>query len=244
MYKELSHIFANQDQAETQEDRWQHMRPSTDEFKSFCEQLHRSEDQEVKPKKSAILSVIEGHSLRYMPKTVQLDLPPPLTNLYSSTRLELDLPTLLEEGAKVFEELHLTTEQFSTEATRWGLQKEDTAREAYLMVMQDLHADLQVAASGLIINPELPWIGASPDGAVTCACHGPGILEIKCPFSAKDRTLRECVKDSRFCLTDTEEVGMTHKVDHSYMYQVQAQMCVAEVKYCGFVVWTPQELFT
>ena len=111
MYKELSHIFANQDQAECQEDRWQHMRPSADEFKSFCEQLHRSEDQEVKPKKSAILSVIEGHSLRYTPKTVQLDLPPPLTNLYSSTRLELDLPALLEEGATVFEELHLTAEQ-------------------------------------------------------------------------------------------------------------------------------------
>ena len=110
--------------------------------------------------------------------------------------------------------------------------------------MQDLHADLQVAASGLIINPELPWIGASPDGAVTCACHGPGILEIKCPFSAKDRTLRECVKDSRFCLTDTEDGGMTLKIDHSYMYQVQAQMRVAEVNYCDFVVWTPQELFT
>ncbi|KAK0139170.1 hypothetical protein N1851_024247 [Merluccius polli] len=47
MYKELSHIFANQDQGKTQ-DPWQHMRPSTDEFKSFCEQLHQSEDQEVK----------------------------------------------------------------------------------------------------------------------------------------------------------------------------------------------------
>lgn len=126
---------------------------------------------------------------------------------------------------------------------RWGLENEDTARESYLMAMQDLHADLNVAASGLIINPELPWIGASPDGVVTCSCHEPGMLEIKCPFSAKDRTLRECAKDSRFCLTVTEEGVMSLKLDHSYMYQVQAQMRVAEVTYCDFVVWTPQEHF-
>lgn len=111
------------------------------------------------------------------------------------------------------------------------------------MAMQNLHADLSVAASGLIISQELPWIGASPDGVVTCACHEPGVLEIKCPFSAKDHTLNECVKDSRFCLTVTEEGVMSLKLDHSYMYQVQAQMRVAEVTYCDFVVWTPQELF-
>ncbi|XP_046894769.1 uncharacterized protein LOC124479876 [Hypomesus transpacificus] len=174
-----------------------------------------------------------------MPKTVQWHLPTPLTTLYSSTWLGMDLPSLLEEGAEIFEVLHLTPElcvlvgektreqrksrvwfdqragrvtasmfhnaartekssslikrvcyprssQFSTETTRWGLEKEDTAREAYLMAMQDLYVDLNVAASGLIINPDLPWIGVSPDGVVTCACHERGMVEIKCPFSAKD----------------------------------------------------------
>ncbi|KAF4108047.1 hypothetical protein G5714_010806 [Onychostoma macrolepis] len=73
--------------------------------------LHQSEGQEANPKKSAILSVIEGHSLRHMPKTGLLDLPSPLTTLYASTRLEMNLPALLEEGAKTFDELHLTPEQ-------------------------------------------------------------------------------------------------------------------------------------
>ena len=90
----LFNIFANQEQVETQ-DHLQHMRPSADEFKLFCEQIHQSEDQEAKPEKSAILSVIEGQSLRYMPKTVQWHLP----TLYSSTRLGMDLPSLLGEGA-------------------------------------------------------------------------------------------------------------------------------------------------
>ncbi|XP_033996071.1 uncharacterized protein LOC117490432 isoform X1 [Trematomus bernacchii] len=109
-YDEVSNIFAIKEQVQT-EDLFQHMRPSADDFKLFCEQLHQSEQQETKPKKSAILSVIEGHSHRYTPKTVQLDLPTPLTSLYQSSRLVLDLPALLEEGAKVFEELNLTPEQ-------------------------------------------------------------------------------------------------------------------------------------
>lgn len=113
-YNELSNIFANQEQVATH-DHLQHMTPSADEFKFFCAQLHQSEGQEAKPKKSAILSVTEGHSLRYMPKTVLLDLPTPLTTLYASTRLETDLPALLEEGAKIFEDLNLTPEQVRNE---------------------------------------------------------------------------------------------------------------------------------
>ena len=105
---------------------------------------------------------------------------------------------------------------------------------------------LQVVPSGLIINPELPWIGASPDGMVTCTCHGDGVLEIKCPYNSKDCSLSESCEDSSFCLVMGEEGVKTLKTDHKYMYQVQAQMHVAEVSYCDFIVWTQhnQEVFT
>lgn len=95
-----------------------------------------------------------------------------------------------------------------------------------------------------MINPDLLWIGASPDGAVTYNCHGMGMLEITCPFTANGRTLKECAGDPCFCLTETTEGTITLRQDHSSMYQVQAQMRVAEVMYADFVVWTPQELFT
>ncbi|KAL1268558.1 hypothetical protein QQF64_033921 [Cirrhinus molitorella] len=194
--------------------------------------LHQTKMHEPEPKKSAIPSVIEGHSHRYIPKEMQLDLPTPLSNLYSSAWLEVDLPTLLVESTKVFDDLHLTQQQclvveeetreqsksrvwfdqragrvigsvfsevaranrpvslikricyphssqFSTEATRWGQVNEERARANYISMMQDHHEDFQVQASGFIINPDIPWIGATPDGMVTCTCHGDGILEIK-----------------------------------------------------------------
>ena len=108
--------------------------------------------------------------------------------------------------------------------------------------MRNLHLNFSITKLGLIINPGLPWVGASPDGVVTCDCHGTGVLEIKCPFNANGRAFRDCVSDPRFCLTMTAE-GMALKPDHSYMYQLQTQMCVAGVMYGDFIVWTPQELF-
>ncbi|CAL8346780.1 unnamed protein product [Gadus morhua 'NCC'] len=110
-YDELSNIF-QKEKAKKHDDHHQ-MKPSADELKQFFEQLHSSENQEAIPK-IAILSVVEGHSVRYIPKTVHLDLPPPLPTLYSSACLEMDLPSLLEEAARIFEELHLTPEQMGS----------------------------------------------------------------------------------------------------------------------------------
>ncbi|MEQ2166542.1 hypothetical protein GOODEAATRI_029438 [Goodea atripinnis] len=36
---------------------------------------------------------------------------------------------------------------------------------------------------------------------------------------------------------------MTLKANHKYMSQVQAQICIAGVQYCDFVVWSPTEMF-
>uniref|UniRef100_A0A671VR44 YqaJ viral recombinase domain-containing protein n=1 Tax=Sparus aurata TaxID=8175 RepID=A0A671VR44_SPAAU len=134
--------------------------------------------------------------------------------------------------------------RFSTEATRWGQENEDRARQHFVAMMKDHHKDFQMRPSGFIINPELPWIGASPDGMIACTCHGDSVLEIKCPFKSRNCSLMESCRDSSFCLGLREDGVMALKQNHKYMYQVQAQMHIAEVGYCHFMVWTPQEIFT
>jgi len=66
-----------------------------------------------------------------------------------------------------------------------------------------------VRASGFIINPELPWIGASPDGMVACTWHGDGVLETKCSYKTRNCSLTESCKDSSFCLAQ-ERMGSWH----------------------------------
>ena len=55
--------------------------------------------------------------------------------------------------------------------------------------------------SGLIINPLWPYIGASPDGIVECNCCSKCVLEIKCPYSHRNETIKSAVaNDVNFCL--------------------------------------------
>lgn len=88
--------------------------PSEDEYMQFFQQLHECDVLESNSKGTAILSVIEGHSEKYIPKTLQLNLPQPLTSLFSNARLGLDLSSLLAESERVFDDLQLTEQEVCT----------------------------------------------------------------------------------------------------------------------------------
>jgi len=70
-------------------------------------------------------------------------------------------------------------------AIRWGIQNESTAREKYASLMSSEHGNFTCDRTGLWINPLYPHLEVSPDGVTSCSCHGDGLLEIKCPYSAR-----------------------------------------------------------
>ena len=53
------------------------------------------------------------------------------------------------------------------------------------------HQSFILKQSGLLLDPANPFIGASPDGVVHCSCCGTGVLEIKCPYSCKEKQFGE-----------------------------------------------------
>jgi len=55
---------------------------------------------------------------------------------------------------------------FTSNSTCWGLSQENIARELYLKHTAPNHDCLVVSNSGLEVNPQWPFIGASPDGMV------------------------------------------------------------------------------
>ena len=134
--------------------------------------------------------------------------------------------------------------RFSNAATKWGISNESKAREAYEFSIADQHLNLSVADSGLHINENWPFLGASPDGLVFCECCGKGLCEIKCPYKYKDAMLVAAAADSSFCLKyDDNGVDLCLDTVHAYYYQVQCQLFVTGVEYCDFVVWTTKDLF-
>ena len=85
-------------------------------------------------------------------------------------------------------------------------------------------------------------MGATPDGIVKCDCCGNGVVEIKCPYSAKNKALCALIEEHAFFLEQLGTVTALKK-DHAYYFQVQAQMKFCNARYCDFVVWSPNDFF-
>ncbi|XP_060560650.1 uncharacterized protein LOC132720513 [Ruditapes philippinarum] len=130
---------------------------------------------------------------------------------------------------------------FDTIHTKYGKSHENVARKHYERFMRKSHPGLTVKKCGLLVTPDYPHLGASPDGYINCThCESHnGLLEIKCPSSLSWRmkTPEECATDSKFfCVLRDGKV--TLKQTHNYYYQVQGQLGISGRKWCDFVVWT------
>ena len=53
--------------------------------------------------------------------------------------------------------------------------------------MSKVHTNFEIANTGLINEPLYVFMGTSHDAVVSCSCCGHGVLEVKCPFSCKDK---------------------------------------------------------
>ncbi|KAK6186691.1 hypothetical protein SNE40_005976 [Patella caerulea] len=130
--------------------------------------------------------------------------------------------------------------KFSSVATKWGCDHERHAREMFTSLIQVEHDNVHVRDSGLVISPQYPHIGASPDAIVTCDCCGKSTLEIKCPYCVRDSALSD--KETGYLKADQNgNLKLTNT--HRYYYQVQTQRLVyVDLSVLFFVVWTEKDI--
>ena len=86
---------------------------------------------------------------------------------------------------------------------------------------------------------EKPYIGASPDGLMSCSCYGEAIVEIKCPYCIHDLTVHENWEKTDFLVLKNNTIKL--KKEHKYDYQVMGLMGVCGIPKCYFLVWTLRE---
>jgi len=133
--------------------------------------------------------------------------------------------------------------KFTSAACQYGCKHEDIARVAYIEKMQSYHENFMVIQCGLILDPEFPFMGATPDGIVYCKCCESRVLEIKCPFSCKNKAFSDAILDNSSFFLEDDSGRLVLKEDHMYYYQVQLQMKLCRVQYCDFVAWREDEIF-
>ena len=95
-----------------------------------------------------------------------------------------------------------------------------------------------VRECGLVVNPTLPWLGASPDGLICDPLESTlDILEIKCPYSYHLCTVQEAAAGHNF-FASVVDGAVIVKRSNKYYHQVQGQMALAGVLWCDFMIYT------
>lgn len=112
--------------------------------------------------------------------------------------------------------------------------------EALAIKQLENQEGVHIIRSGLFIDKQYPFIGATPDGLIGSNT----IVEIKCPASAYGKDLRETMKEGKLKylrFSDDKFNSVVLNKKHEYFYQVQGQLHVTQRDVCLFAVWTSSE---
>ena len=131
-------------------------------------------------------------------------------------------------------------EKKRTVAMKHGNDYEDVAAKKYEEHMSNIGHPVQVLKSGLVVNPTLPFLGASPDRKVLDKQSHPhfGLLEVKCSYKHRSITAFDAALADKELCCEIKEEKMYLKRNHKFHYQIQGQMAITGTKWCDFVLYT------
>lgn len=115
---------------------------------------------------------------------------------------------------------------------RWGIDHESDALQAYKELEAIKHVNMTVTQTGLHIIPDVPYLAASPDALVECDCCGKGVLEIKCPYTLRDKDV------NRHPPAYVTPTGLIVDEQKGYYDQITGEMAATGRTWCHFFVWT------
>ena len=124
-----------------------------------------------------------------------------------------------------------------------GIVNEPIAREKYLDILKfKIKRKVQIRETGLVIQPNLFWVAASPDGLVMDMDAGVGLIEIKCPKSKHSHSPSDLLADKNFYIRLNNDGLPELKPTHEYYTQIQMAMGLSGAFFCDFVVYISQGL--
>ena len=119
-----------------------------------------------------------------------------------------------------------------TPDTLYGLENEPKARMAYSEKCSG-----QVIENGILVHPDVPWLGTSVDGVVVDEFGKPGpIIEIKCIVAGQVHTASELPKLAECC----DKTGKL-KIKHKYHGQIQLAMLLCGIDKCDFILYASKD---
>ena len=118
-------------------------------------------------------------------------------------------------------------------ALKNGIVHESHARNKYRQLVQATtkHQDVNFIELDIKIHERDPFLRASPAGLAICSCCGQiRLLQIKCPFTAENQTIREAMAAGKIpFLEENNDMIELSKTSRGYDAQVQCDMAVTHL---------------
>ncbi|XP_040360900.1 uncharacterized protein LOC121048523 [Ixodes scapularis] len=126
-------------------------------------------------------------------------------------------------------------------AVRHGIKYEPVAIQRYESSLRALGHDIQTFPCGILVRPDCPWLGASPDRLVWDPAEATphGVVEVKCPYTLKDGGLDTAV--NFYMEKDAAGIYRLNR-NHTNYYQIHGQMALSGLLWGDFVVYSHQFL--
>lgn len=100
--------------------------------------------------------------------------------------------------------------------------------------MLSIQVSNEIRPCGLFIDPEIPYLGATPDGLI----NNEIIVEVKCPITAYKIGLDQAIAQKKVNFWVKDKLGTLQiNKSHNWYYQIQGQLHVTRKLKCLFGVW-------
>ncbi|XP_065677301.1 uncharacterized protein LOC136092710 [Hydra vulgaris] len=124
-----------------------------------------------------------------------------------------------------------------SKSIQWGNMFESYARKRYIREMKKTHKNFTCYQTGLIVSIKTPYLTASPDGITSCTCCGLGLLEIKCPWTFRQKKICEYAQSAEsFFEKNSCTNTYSLKSSHQYRTQIQHQLFISGYPHADFYV--------
>lgn len=117
---------------------------------------------------------------------------------------------------------------FFSKAVDYGKDNEKFALSEY-----EKQCTNEIRSLGLIVHPDMSWLGCSPDGFDETRQV---LLEIKCPVAGSDLQLNELLPTLSYLQLKNGSYNL--KSNHQYYGQVQLSLFLLNINLCDFVIYS------
>ena len=116
-----------------------------------------------------------------------------------------------------------------------GINMEIHAKHKYKSLTRRFHKNMTYNNPGMTVFEEYPYLSATPDMEINYNCHGPGLVEIKCPATLTGK-IPSIENYSKHIEKDGDKLQLKSTIP--YYSQVQGQLAATGHLYCDLFVFS------